>query len=255
MNAQVKRVLRPFRRLLRPFRRFVRTTWSRAVLRSRFAAFVSDATDAITRRSRPLRPLRLHEIAHLVATDPWYRHRGGYMSVACGVAGEIIEGRQLRTALELGPHLQSMIVGSDTMELFAHPLLQANGKRIVHDATSVPWPVGDREYGLFMALQVFEHLGTSQPKAFLEVRRVAQNAIISLPIDWEMADPANCHHRLSHERVLSWFAPVVPTRVVVGNPGSRKRLVYIFEDLPGPDPDAKSSVEPVRDHATEPVLG
>jgi hypothetical protein len=182
-----------------------------------------------------LRTLRIHELSDLVATVPYYRVRGEYIGVACGIAAELIKRQHLGTALELGPHLQSLIVGADTMELAANPSLEAHGRRIVHDATSVPWPVGDKAYGVFMALQVFEHLGSSQPDVFREVRRVARNAVISLPIDWEMADPENCHHQLSHERALSWFAPVVPTRVVVGNPGRRKRLVYVFEDLPGLD--------------------
>jgi hypothetical protein len=43
--------------------------------------------------------------------------------------------------------------------------------------------VADNAYDLFVALQVFEHLGTSQREAFREVRRVARHAIISLPID------------------------------------------------------------------------
>ena len=82
-----------------------------------------------------------------------------------------------------------------------------------------------------MALQVFEHLGTSQRAAFAEVCRVARHAIISLPIEWEMDDPRNPHHGITHERVLSWFAPIEPTRVIVGNPGYRQRLIYAFEDL------------------------
>ena len=35
----------------------------------------------------------------------------------------------------------------------------------------------------------------------------------------------------SHERALSWFNPISPTRVEVGNPGPRKRLIYVFENL------------------------
>ena len=81
--------------------------------------------------------------------------------------------------------------------------------------------------------QVFEHLGDRQAEAFLEVCRVARHAIISLPIDWEMDDPTNIHHQISNEKALSWFAPVVPTRVELGNPGPRKRLVYVFENLAG----------------------
>ena len=124
------------------------------------------------------------------------------------------------------------------MDVVANDALRAEGHRIVHDATSVPWPVPDKAYDLFVALQVFEHLGTAQPEAFLEVRRIARHAILSLPIDWVMADPTNCHHALTNERVLGWFAPVRPTRVVVGNPGHRKRLLYVFEDLPAPGPVA-----------------
>ena len=82
-----------------------------------------------------------------------------------------------------------------------------------------PWPVDDKAYDLFMALQVFEHLTDRQREAFLEVRRIARHAIISLPIDWVMDDPRNCHHQISNERVLSWFAPIVPTRIVQGTGG------------------------------------
>jgi hypothetical protein len=81
-------------------------------------------------------------------------------------------------------------------------------------------------------MQVFEHLGTRQNEAFLEVCRIARHAIISLPIDWQMLDPTNCHHQISHEKALSWFRPVVPTRIHRGNPGPRKRLIYVFENLP-----------------------
>ena len=83
----------------------------------------------------------------------------------------------------------------------------------------VPWPVDDKAYDLFMALQVFEHLTDRQREAFLEVRRIARHAIISLPIDWVMDDPRNCHHQISNERVLSWFAPIVPT---ADRPGDRR---------------------------------
>ena len=66
---------------------------------------------------------------------------------------------------------------------------------------------------------------------FREVHRVARHAIIALPIDWHIDDPRNPHHGISHERVLSWFVPTAPTRVIVGNPGYRQRLIYTFENL------------------------
>jgi hypothetical protein len=127
------------------------------------------------------------------------------------------------------------------MDLTSPADLQSEGRVILHNAMESPWPVGDRQYDLFVALQVFEHLGTRQDEAFREVRRVARHAIISLPIDWEMADPTDCHHQLSSEKVLSWFLPVVPTRVVLGNGGPKKRFIYVFEGLPAPSVPTQAS--------------
>jgi hypothetical protein len=212
--------------------------WSLPVLVERARARRSDAA----RRAQnlpepPIRPLRNFELIDLGTAEPYYRPRRVYMNAAGRLAAEMIERKELRTALELGPHLRSLIVGADVMDIVHNDRLQSEGRLIVHDATRAPWPFPDKTYDLFVGLQVFEHLGTRQPDAFREVRRVARNAIISLPIDWVMADPRNCHHQLTHERALSWFAPIRPTRVEVGNGGHRKRLLYVFEDLPAPAAD------------------
>jgi hypothetical protein len=46
-----------------------------------------------------------------------------------------------------------------------------------------------------------------------------------------MDDPTDAHHMIPESRVLGWFAPVVPTRIVQGNAGPKRRMVYVFEDL------------------------
>lgn len=158
--------------------------------------------------------------------------------MAGDLAGDLILKHRLRSALELGPYVLPLIVGADVMDIEENPDLAGDHKVIIHDATKTPWPVADRQYDLFVALQVFEHLGDRQPEAFREVRRVAKHAVISLPIDWVMRDPSHTHHGISHERVLSWFTPLAPTRVRLGNDGPDKRLVYVFEDMPPPTPDA-----------------
>ena len=172
------------------------------------------------------------EFDAMVVRFPYYRHRWGYMSAALKQATKLIEGHGLQTALELGAPVRPIIVGADVMDKKARPELDPSVSIRVFDATQSPWPVDDKAYDLFMALQVFEHLTDRQREAFLEVRRIARHAIISLPIDWEMPDPRNCHHQISNERVLSWFAPIVPTRIVQGTGGHRRRLIYVFEDLP-----------------------
>ena len=163
---------------------------------------------------------------------PYYEGRWSYTSTALSLATELIKRRNLRTALELGAPLRPVIVGAHVMDVTARPELDPRVPITVHDATQEPWPFEDKSYDLFVALQVFEHLDDRQPEAFREVRRIARNAILSLPIDWEMDDPTNCHHQIPNERVLSWFAPIVPTRVVEGSGGKRRRLIYVFEDLP-----------------------
>jgi hypothetical protein len=198
--------------------------------RLRFA--VQDALVRLVGRRRPIRALRRFEFDALVRRSPYYKGRWTYLSAAGRIADELIRRDGLRTALELGPHLQPMIVGADAMDYRVHEGLRADGRVVIHDATAAPWPFGPKAYDLFVALQVFEHLGDRQAEAFREVRRVARHAIISLPIDWVMEDPQDIHHQLSHETALRWFAPVVPDRVEVGNSGPKKRLIYVFENLP-----------------------
>jgi hypothetical protein len=215
--------------------------WFPANVRQRGAAFM--ATRERARRGQPeppIRPLRHDEIVRLAASTPYYRHRVDYLDAAASAAADLIGRHRLTSALELGPNLRPLIVGADIMDITDRPALKTTGRRIIHNATVAPWPPADRSYDLFVALQVFEHLGTGQATAFEEVRRVARHAIVSLPIDWEMDDPRNCHHRLSREKVLGWFAPVTPTRIIIGNRGRRTRLIYVFENLPTMSPDINS---------------
>lgn len=203
-------------------------------LRAVLGRVSTTAARAFERPSPPagIRVLTQSEFDEMAARFPYYDGRWGYMSAALAQASTLIRRHRLRTALELGAPVRPIIVGADVMDIKARPELDPTVPITIHDATQAPWPVADKAYDLFLALQVFEHLRDRQREAFLEVRRVARHAIISLPIDWEMDDPRNCHHRISHERVLSWFAPVVPSRVIEGSSGRRRRLIYVFEDLP-----------------------
>jgi hypothetical protein len=48
-----------------------------------------------------------------------------------------------------------------------------------------------------------------------------------------MADPKNCHHQISQEKVLSWFLPLVPTRLELGNGGPKKAVHLCFREPSG----------------------
>jgi hypothetical protein len=189
---------------------------------------------AMNLSSRPIRPIGRPEFDAMVEEFPYYKNRWGYMSMALVEAGRLIKHRDLTSALELGAPVRPIIVGAHVMDNTMRPVYDTSVPATTHDATVVPWPFADKTFDLFLALQVFEHLKDRQPEAFREVRRIARHAILSLPIDWVMENPRNCHHMISHERVLSWFAPVTPTRVIENMTGRRKRLIYVFEDLPAP---------------------
>jgi hypothetical protein len=223
-------ILRSLKRLLRPLRPVLLPIW--CPLRAALGRLAARVSRAIERPLPPggIRPLTQPEFEAMAARFPYYNGRWGYMSAALGQASTLIRRHGLRTALELGAPVRPIIVGADVMDIKARPELDPTVPITVHDATQAPWPVEDKAYDLFLALQVFEHLRDRQREAFLEVRRVARHAIISLPIDWEMEDPRNCHHQISN--ALSWFAPIVPTRIIEGSGGKRRRLIYVFEDLP-----------------------
>jgi hypothetical protein len=178
--------------------------------------------------------MRRDEFEAMAAENPYYRTRWGYTSAALLEAAKLMARDDLRTALEVGAPVKPIISGAHVMDYRFREELDPNVEVTIHDATQVPWPFADKVFGLFIALQVFEHLGSGQVEAFREVRRVARHAILSLPIDWEMENPKDIHHMISNERVLSWFAPVTPTRVIEHMTGRRKRLIYVFEDLPAP---------------------
>jgi hypothetical protein len=237
-RERIKRGLGPLLPVVQKVLQVVRASWnSRAVLSIRIAVgragYAVPAAIRIARRrpEPPIRALRRYEFDALVQRAPYYRPRWRYLSSVGRIANALIARHGLRTALELGPHLRPVIVGSDAMDRHSQTELQSEGRVYVHDATTIPWPFDDKQYDLFVALQVFEHLGDQQAAVFREVRRIAKHAEISVPIDWVMDDPRNCHHRISNEMALAWFAPVVPTRIAIGNGGRRTRLIYVFENL------------------------
>jgi Methyltransferase domain len=226
-------ILRRLKRWLRPLRPWLRPIWRWLLVttgRSEWTA--EERLGRLRLGTRPIRPIRRADFDAMVEAFPYYRNRWGYMSAALLEAGRLIKARNLTSALELGAPVRPIIVGAHVMDYTKRPEYDASVPATTHDATVVPWPFPDKAFDLFLALQVFEHLGNRQPEAFREVRRIARHAILSLPIDWEMDDPQNIHHMISEERVLSWFAPVEPTRVIENMTGRRKRLIYVFEDLP-----------------------
>lgn len=183
------------------------------------------------------------EIQWLAKDKRYYgRERLSYMKVTGREVRGMISRLGIESVLELGPYQVPLVEGSDVMDRDVTRCGRLPGGvwnesdrefelAIEHDARRCPWPIPLKSYDLFIALQVFEHLSPFQPQAFQEVRRIARHAIISLPIGWKGED--EIHRGITPEMALEWFAPVKPTRVVMGNGGARARYVYVFEGLGG----------------------
>jgi len=144
------------------------------------------------------------------AADPYYRHRWPYLRQAAAWARELAP----RCAIELGPYRLPILPEADTMDRCSHP----RPPTILHDAMIAPWPIQDRAYDLFIALQVWEHLGSSQAAAFREVQRVARAAILSFPYRWNCPDRPD-HHGIDEARIAEWTCHKPPAEVV--HAGSR----------------------------------
>lgn len=138
---------------------------------------------------------------------PYNSDRWGYTSIVIEKARSI-EGAQRVLELGPGPMNRGIVDGSDTMGISNFkPLKGLEGRlTIKHDACQTPWPIADKAYDLFLALQVFEHLDGRQREAFAEAKRVARHIILTMPYQCRSE-----RHRLNHSHYLKWFG--IPTEV------------------------------------------
>ena len=117
----------------------------------------------------------------------------------------IIKEINPETAIELGTHKVSLMNFSDTIALEIETVDPDNIKNnnFIFDASKTPWPIEDKKYDLFVALQVLEHLGPNQEKVFSEIKRISKNVIISLPYKWNCPDDKE-HHMIDDIVINKW---------------------------------------------------
>lgn len=155
-----------------------------------------------------------------LAGDSYYQGRWDYFNEAAGLGLSM----QPASCLELGCYTLPLFKESTTMDYdpAKHPT-------VVHNAEQTPWPFADKQFDLFVALQVWEHLGTAQLAAFKEVRRIARTAVISFPLMWRSVPITDFHHGITMEQIAEWTAGCVPKKVVVMPPWTHKRAIYMFD--------------------------
>jgi len=138
--------------------------------------------------------------------------------------------RSINSVLEVGCASMPLCKTSTVMDLRKSFLSTLRNPWVRHDATDTPWPFEDKQFDLFVALQVWEHLGGKQEQAFSEVMRISKGAILSFPYLWRMEDESNCHHMVTKKMIKKWTCGIKPSKVIKSQKGSGPpRLIYHFE--------------------------
>ena len=159
----------------------------------------------------------------LVTNDKYWQHRWKYIDVAIS----ILKTKKFNSVLELGPYKAPIVSTSDVMDFKSH----IDVIKFLWDARNTPWPIKDKTYDMFIALQVWEHLYTSatdlsigyQEQAFSEVMRISKSALLSFPYKWKHGK-AN-HRGIDKQKISQWTLNIPPLEIIpVGN-----KLVYYFE--------------------------
>ncbi|OQB20381.1 MAG: hypothetical protein BWY11_02451 [Firmicutes bacterium ADurb.Bin182] len=168
----------------------------------------------------------------------YYEGRWAYFSEVVNIVRET-EG--IDSVLEIGPSFRTIVKDCDIMvkpenDVWGRPQKYVR-KIYEHDARDIPWPIRFKEYDLFIALQVWEHLEGKQKEAFKEVMRTCRMAILSFPYMWDCPkDDANYpeHHMIDEKIISEWTLGIEPEKVVkIPRTGDRvskgPRIIYFWK--------------------------
>lgn len=130
----------------------------------------------------------------------------------------IIHNEKIVNSVELGPGYMPIVKNGD---IILNPLDDQFGKpneiqnhMYIFDATIKHWPIANKAYDIFIALQVWEHLDSKQTRAFREVMRIAKKAVLSFPFNWDgglLEKPSHRAHRdVDMELIHDWTLGIKP---------------------------------------------
>jgi len=145
---------------------------------------------------------------------------------------EEIENINPRTMIEIGTNAIALSDFSDSINLKSVNVdtNNINNKNYLFDAKNTPWPINDKEYDLFVAMQVLEHLEPKQKEVFDEIKRISNYCILTLPYLWNVPND-KLHHNISDEVIKNWTNGLTPykTWICENNGFDRIMLCYKFE--------------------------
>jgi hypothetical protein len=123
-----------------------------------------------------------------------------------------------KSCLELGAKIQSLVVDGDRIGKS-----KEEKPEYLWNAMDVPWPLKDKQYDVFIALQVWEHLKGKQRSVFKEVARISNWAILSFPYKW---GGNSSHSKINKRKIQEWTHPYsffIKPKII-----KNKRIICIF---------------------------
>jgi hypothetical protein len=163
------------------------------------------------------------DVIELAKDRPYWKDRWRYIKEVV----RILDGKEFNSVLELGPGEKTIVKNSDVMQIDDKYIGHCGQSQSTykHDATVTPWPIKDKQYDLFIALQVWEHLGDKQKEAFKEVMRTSKMAVLSFPLEWKEPEA----HNVTREMIEEWTLGFPPSEMILVEKPMYNRLVYLFE--------------------------
>lgn len=92
------------------------------------------------------------------------------------------------TVLEMGTMGVTCVEGSQTIDYLDNWNFKGKKPTYIHDARVSPWPFEDKQFEVFIALRVFQHLTPKQEDALIEAFRISKKLILVVPKNYSNKD-------------------------------------------------------------------
>ncbi len=143
----------------------------------------------------------------------YYKHRWEYHQKVIDIVKKININNPDKV-LELGSLGATIVKNSHTMDYIKN---KNRPQTYIYDAKILPWPIKDKQYELFIALKVYQHLALYQKECFQEAKRIAHKIIIVSPIKYKNKDfpESKC---ITEEDLINWNDGKEPNEtILIGN--------------------------------------
>jgi hypothetical protein len=164
-----------------------------------------------------MKPKTEKEYRAAVAANPYFKDRWSYFKPVYGLLSEM----KPTSMLEAGAHDYPLYSDSTTVDIG-----RGANTDVVADITRT-LPFKDKEFDVYMALQVWEHLKGGQRAAFAEAQRVAHRVVLSFPYKWRNPEDKT-HYNLDDDVFEGWVGRP-SKRLVIPSENGHCRVVYVFE--------------------------